>query len=861
MVSAPLLLLPVQDNIERIRHLLRSRPAALVFLGAVPVVLGLLAWSAHETKVAADRRIGFTPEERNGRLVVASVRPGLPADRAGVRVGDVLLEVAGRPVRNEAEYDALAGSFRAGWETEVAVERSGHRLVLEVTPGVPFPWLKFLGSTLTVLAYLAVGVWALRRRPGVLKANLLAAFCGAVALELVLPEPVAKPALQSAFLFGYYVLTGLQLGLELHLAATIPERRAWLARRPWIVPALYGVGGIVALVPSVTLPWGTAWARGFIGVFGLPAWCLIVTALLLEPVLRSPDREGRRDAGIVLAGTVPWSCWILISAALEVTGRTLPAAAGTLEAYAVLCFPLGLAAVLYRESARQEAVVLGLGEEIQRLTSLEEISGFVRAGLEAAFHPRSSFLFRREALPPDGSELLRFLERRGGAVEVPEPGAVLPPEEAAWLESLRTRLLVPLFGRDRDLVGLLALGEKKSEEPYTARDRRVLQTIAGQIALVIENTRLHERVEHGRRVQREVLDRLGGSRLDLVKECPRCGGCFGAEVDVCPRDGAELAPALPVERTIAGRYRLERLLGRGGMGAVYEAFDEHLRRPVAVKILLPALFGDAEALRRFEREARISARLQHPNIVAVHDFGGTETGGAFLVMELLNGVSLRTSLQRNGSLDPPTAARWFRQICAGVRAAHESRVIHRDLKPENLFIARMDGEGEVVKVLDFGLAKAIGRPGDGATSVTVPGTLLGTVSYMSPEQWNGQEVDERSDVFALGVIAFETISGDKPFRGSSPAEILHALLREEVRLPGEGPEVRHLEAVLRRCLAKYPRERFARVEDLEREILPALEACPPLGPAAVARDGEETRRLPGKGAVSAGHVPKSRRVM
>ena len=827
---------------------MRARSAAvLVFLGAVPVVLGLLAWSAQETRIAAERRIGFAHEERDGRLVVASVRPGLPADRAGLRVGDVLLEVAGRPVRTLADYDAVAVSFRAGWETEVAVERSGRRLALEVIPGVPFPWLTFLGSTLAVLAYLAVGAWALRRRPGVLRANLLAAFCGAVALEMVLSLPVGKPALERALLFGYYVITGLQLGLELHLAATIPERRPWLARRPWIIPALYGAGGLVALVPLVTLSWSSEWARGFVGVFGLPAWCLAVTALLLEPVLRSPDREARRDAGIVLAGTVPWSGWILVSAALEIWGKALPAAARTWEAYAILCFPLGIALVLYRESVRQEAVVLGLGMEIQRLASLEEISEVVRAGLDAAFHPRSFFLGRREALPPEVGGLPRLLERQGGAVEVPEPGAALPPEEAAWLESLRARLLVPLLGRDGGLAGLLALGEKRSEEPYTARDRRVLETIAGQIALVVENARLHERVDHGRRVQREVLDRLSGSRLALVKECPRCGGCFGAEVDACPRDGAELAPTLPVERTIAGRYRLERLLGRGGMGAVYEAFDEHLRRPVAVKILLPALFGDAEALRRFEREARISARLQHPNIVAVHDFGGTETGGAFLVMELLHGVSLRTVLQRDGSLAPAMASRWLRQIFAGVRAAHESRVIHRDLKPENLFIARTDGGGEAVKVLDFGLAKAIGRPGaDGASSVTVPGTLLGTVSYMPPEQWNGQEVDERSDVFALGVITFEAVSGEKPFRGSSPAQILHALLREEVRLPGEGPEVRRLEAVLRRCLARDPRERFARVADLEPELLPALEACPPLGPAAAGRDGEETRKLPAK---------------
>ncbi|RPH56729.1 PDZ domain-containing protein, partial [bacterium] len=666
----------------------RSMPL-LVCLGAIPVVLGLLALSAFEKKAAADRRLGFAPEERAGRLVVASVRPDLPADRAGLQAGDVLLEVEGRPVRTEAEYDAVAASFRPGWETELAVRRDGRRLVLEVTPGVAFPWLDFLVDTFAVLAYLAVGLWALGRRPGVLKADLLALFCVSVALELVLPEPVGKPALETAVLLVYSLLTGLQLGLELHLAATIPERRAWLVRRPWIVPALYTAGALLALVAAIAVR-SSEQAERFFGLFGLPVWAVAVTAILLEPVLRDPDGQGRRDAAIVLAGTVPWSCFVVVSAALEASGIVLPfwSWTWTVEAYVVLCFPLAIALVLYRESARQEAVVLGLGSEIQRLTSPGEIAGLVAAGLDAAFQPRSFHLFQGGEEIPEGSELPRLLERRDGPVEVPELAGTLPREEAERLERREARLLVPLFGRDRRLVGWLALGEKRSEEPYTARDRKVLQTIAGQIALVIENAHLHERVEQGRKVQREVLDRLGGRRLDLVKECPRCGGCFGAEAEECPRDGAELAPALPVERTIAGRYRLERLLGRGGMGAVYEGFDEHLRRPVAVKILLPALFGDAEALRRFEREARLSARLQHPNIVAVHDFGGTETGGAFLVMELLAGVSLRTALQRAGALDPSTAAGWFRQICAGVRAAHETRVIHRDLKPENLFIAR-----------------------------------------------------------------------------------------------------------------------------------------------------------------------------
>ncbi|HSK76681.1 MAG TPA: protein kinase [Thermoanaerobaculia bacterium] len=843
----------------------RSRSTGLVFaLGMIPVVLGLLALTAWETKRTAERRVGFTPEDTASGLVAAVVHPGSPAERGGLRAGDVIRAVNGRPLHTLDEYEELASGFRPEMPLAFKVERGGRALTLSIVSGTPFPWGRFLGNAFALAAYLAVGLWALLRRPGYLRANLLAAFCLAVAVELAIPlGTFGSLRVAAVSWFVYYLVVGLEFGLAMHLAATIPDRRSWVARHPWALPALYAVGLGLALAvcaaklaeiaghPSV-LPWHLEAAERLFSWGLLTVWAVAFPLVLLGPALRYPDPEGRREAGIVLAGTVPWALYIPSSTVVEWMEKTLPAWLYALEEYAILGFPLAIALVLYRETKRRDELVLGLADGIHRLDSLADLSDLVGTDLAAAFHPRSIHLLRQSEVEriSEKRELVRILERQGEPLEFSEDfGLALPPEERAWLDRLAPRLLVPLLGGDRRLTGLLLLGEKTSGEPYTTRDRKVLRTIAGPMGLVYDNARLQERAEQDRRVRRDVLDRLEGRGIDLMRECPVCGGCFDPEAEVCPRDGGEPAPALPVERTLAGRYRLDRRLGRGGMGAVYEALDVHLRRPVAVKILLPGPFDDAEALRRFEREARISARLNHPNVVAVHDFGTTETGVAFLVLELLSGLSLREALVRAGAIDPRTVARWLREVCAGVRAAHEARVIHRDLKPENVFISRTEGGAEIVKLLDFGVARAVSPRGLDATSpVTVPGTVLGTLAYMPPEQLNGQVVDERGDLFALGVIAFEMVCGRPPFTGRSPVEILQAMLRGEVAaLPGDGPEVRRLEAVLRRCLSKLPWDRHPTVAALEAELIPALEACPPLGrPAVPAGNQEVTRRLPSR---------------
>ena len=196
-----------------------------------------------------------------------------------------------------------------------------------------------------------------------------------------------------------------------------------------------------------------------------------------------------------------------------------------------------------------------------------------------------------------------------------------------------------------------------------------------------------------------------------------------------------------------------------------------MRRQVAAKIMLGSHFGDQTAIRRFEREARAAAKIDHRNITRVHDYGAVGSGGAYLIMELVAGRTWRQELQRSGIIAPARASEWFRQLLEGLQFAHKLGVVHRDLKPENVMIVDMSaapgdsGTGDYLKIMDFGLAKVLDA-GTGATeSVTIAGTVMGTVGYMAPEVVNGGAIDERADIFATGVMVVETLTGLRPFRG------------------------------------------------------------------------------------------------
>jgi serine/threonine-protein kinase len=258
-------------------------------------------------------------------------------------------------------------------------------------------------------------------------------------------------------------------------------------------------------------------------------------------------------------------------------------------------------------------------------------------------------------------------------------------------------------------------------------------------------------------------------------------------------------PAVP--RVVDNKYRIEQLLGRGGMGAVYRARDMRLDRLVALKVVRAELLGDPEARLRFRREAQIVARLQHPSIVSVFDYGTFADGGAYLVMELVPGEDLRRVLQREGRLEPRRALPILSAVCAAIEAAHRDGVLHRDLKPENILLP---GGAVAAKVLDFGVAKVMSDRGgqsigDTATLVTSAGMIVGTPAYMAPEQFHGAAPDARTDVFSLGVIAYEMLSGELPFGRGSLAEVVLAQARG-VRPMADGPVPASLDRAVRTAL-------------------------------------------------------------
>src|SRR5271165_3518407 len=265
-----------------------------------------------------------------------------------------------------------------------------------------------------------------------------------------------------------------------------------------------------------------------------------------------------------------------------------------------------------------------------------------------------------------------------------------------------------------------------------------------------------------------------------------------------------------------GPYEIQSPLGAGGMGEVYRAHDSRLDRTVAIKILPTSFAADHERLQRFSQEARAAAALNHPNILSIFDIGD-DNGTPYVVSELLEGETLRARLQK-APVPLRKAMDYALQAARGLAAAHERGIVHRDLKPENLFLT----EDERVKILDFGLAK-LTRPendaGEEAPTVQVntePGQIMGTVGYMSPEQVRGKAADHRSDIFAFGSILYEMLSGQRAFRGETPADTMSAILKEE---PAKLSETARnvppaLERMVRHCLEKNPAQRFQSAGDL-----------------------------------------------
>ena len=290
-----------------------------------------------------------------------------------------------------------------------------------------------------------------------------------------------------------------------------------------------------------------------------------------------------------------------------------------------------------------------------------------------------------------------------------------------------------------------------------------------------------------------------------------------------------------------GRYRLVELLGQGGMATVYRALDTQLGRDVTIKLLRPEYLRDPDFSSRFRQEAQNAASLSHPNVVTVYDYG-EDPSGPFIVMEYVDGEDLATILKRNGSLPPTQAARIAAAVARALEAAHARGIVHRDVKPGNVLIGR-DGR---VKVVDFGIARAIAE-----AQMTLPGTTLGSVHYFSPEQARGEPTTAASDIFSLGIVLFEMLTGSRPWEGDSAAAVALARLSPPVpdpvllrpSLPSD------LAAIDRKSLALDPADRFATAgamaDALERTIPPAVAAAGTPAAARVAAVGEAGANPPG----------------
>jgi serine/threonine protein kinase len=314
-----------------------------------------------------------------------------------------------------------------------------------------------------------------------------------------------------------------------------------------------------------------------------------------------------------------------------------------------------------------------------------------------------------------------------------------------------------------------------------------------------------------------------------LKICPTCGASYDAAHLFCSRDSAPLRPAEDsgelVGSLVAGRYLISARIGGGGMGEVYRAQDVRLQRPVAIKVLHASLSGDVDALARFSREAANCSKINNPYVVQVYDFGESEDGLAYLAMELVQGRSLRTLLDAEAPLAPDRVVRFVAQMANGLDAAHrlDCPVVHRDLKPENVLVAQNFEGAEIVKVADFGISKAMR---DDAQQVTRTGFVTGTYEFMSPEQVTGGAVDQRSDVYTLGLIAFLMLTGKLPFPGQTPEHSMLLRLHEAPRTLREMRPDLHwsdaVQGVMNKALARDPAGRYdsagAFAKDLARSL-------------------------------------------
>lgn len=307
--------------------------------------------------------------------------------------------------------------------------------------------------------------------------------------------------------------------------------------------------------------------------------------------------------------------------------------------------------------------------------------------------------------------------------------------------------------------------------------------------------------------------------------CVECNRQFTGLVTACPHDGALLRPIVQdplIGTVLAGNYEILEVLGHGGMGVVYRGKHTLMERVVAIKMLQSQLISDTNSVKRFQQESKAAARLKHPHIIDVYDFGISPAGQPYIVMEFLEGTPLSDLIKKEGQISVERSIKIISEACDALDHAHKQGVVHRDLKPSNIVLTVYDEEKDYVKVVDFGVAKLIEAGGQEGQRLTQAGEVCGSPVYMSPEQCMGQELDARSDIYSMGVVLYETLTGKLPILGKTMVDTMSKHISE---MPAAFNEARpdlyipeRLEAVVMRSLSKDPVNRQQSMEELKQDL-------------------------------------------
>ncbi|MBC7999659.1 MAG: serine/threonine protein kinase, partial [Leptolyngbya sp.] len=308
--------------------------------------------------------------------------------------------------------------------------------------------------------------------------------------------------------------------------------------------------------------------------------------------------------------------------------------------------------------------------------------------------------------------------------------------------------------------------------------------------------------------------------------CDECGKTYDTTIKLCPEDGSFLAPITDTDlhdTIFEDKYQIDKCIGRGGGGIIYKAHHRYFDRTVAIKILNPKLSSDFALVKRFKREAETASSLRHDNLMSVYDFGISKRGQPYFIMEYIEGKTLRELIVENSELNLESALPIFLQICDGLDYAHSKGVIHRDLKPSNIMLID-DGQGRApkVKIIDFGIAKDTHVENKNRASLTLNGEIFGSPPFMSPEQCRGQSVDCRSDIYSMGCLMFETLTGVHLFPDDSTLATLFRHLNEAPRacreiLPdNKFPD--EIERIIQKTLEKDPDDRYQTMRELKNDL-------------------------------------------